>query len=98
MSDRYLELLKLVLTGAVFPESADSIVQLEPNSSVRAAARNLLVRIVAKYGLRLMRPGQYDHIARERGEDWPSIAYTMVGLKRLDNVQHAIETVLAADI
>jgi Macrocin-O-methyltransferase (TylF) len=91
MSDQYLELLKRVLTGAVFPESADRIMQLEPNSSLRLRARNFLVKAAAKYGLRLVRVGQYDHAAREEGRDWPSIGYTMVGLKRLDNVQHAIE-------
>ncbi|RPF24901.1 TylF/MycF family methyltransferase [Streptomyces sp. TLI_185] len=33
--------------------------------------------------------------ARLLGRDWPSVAHTMVGLKRLDNLQHCVETALA---
>ena len=31
---------------------------------------------------------------RREGLDWPSRAYTMIGIKRLDNLQHCIESVL----
>lgn len=36
--------------------------------------------------------------ARENGEDWPVLAHTMVGLKRLDNIQELLEKVIADDI
>lgn len=40
-------------------------------------------------------PGQdYDRIARCTGLDWPSRAHTMVGLRRLDNVQYCVERAL----
>jgi hypothetical protein len=32
---------------------------------------------------------------RREGRDWPSRGYTMIGLKRLDNIQHCIEDVLS---
>lgn len=35
---------------------------------------------------------------RENGEDWPLIAHTMIGMKRLDNLQYCVETVLAEKI
>src|SRR5205807_6076787 len=35
---------------------------------------------------------------REEGRDWPSLGYKMVGLKRLDNAQHAIQTVIREKI
>lgn len=35
---------------------------------------------------------------RENGEDWPLIAHTMVGMKRLDNLQHCIENVISEKI
>jgi hypothetical protein len=41
---------------------------------------------------------EYDEARRGGGRDWPSVAHTMVGLKRLDNVQNCIEQVLAEDI
>lgn len=38
---------------------------------------------------------EYDRISRSAGLDWPSQAHTMVGLRRLDNLQDCIERVLA---
>ena len=39
--------------------------------------------------------GPYNPDLRAGGEDWPLTAHTMVGLKRLDNVRHCVEQVLA---
>jgi hypothetical protein len=36
--------------------------------------------------------------AREKGYDWPSIAHTMVGMARLDNVQMCLESVIEEEI
>lgn len=98
MSDNYIELLKLVLTGAVFPESSDQHLRPSAVSSPKAAIRNLIINAAAKKDIRLVKRHRYDAIAREEGRDWPSIAYTMVGMKRLNNVQHAIETILAQNV
>ena len=40
----------------------------------------------------------YDGSLRESGRDWPKVAHTMVGLKRLDNVHQCLDRVLADDI
>ena len=98
MADNYLELLKRVLTGALFPESADQPMQPSAVSSPKAAIRNFIINVAAKKNIRLVKRGRYDAAAREEGRDWPSIAYTMVGMKRLNNVQHAIETALSHNI
>lgn len=37
----------------------------------------------------------YDPINRQLGVDWPSLAHTMIGLRRLDNVHNCVEQVLA---
>jgi O-methyltransferase len=51
---------------------------------------------------RLMRPRSWDRrlaqIEREFGLDWPEHAETMVGLRRLDNVERCIADVLERDI
>jgi surfactin synthase thioesterase subunit len=40
-------------------------------------------------------PGSsYDGINRRSGLDWPSSAHTMIGLRRLDNIQHCVEQIL----
>lgn len=40
----------------------------------------------------------FDPALRESGQDWPHTAHTMVGWKRLDNLQRCVETVLAESI
>lgn len=37
----------------------------------------------------------FDPRRRENGQDWPSQAHTMVGLKRIRNVRHCLEQVIA---
>jgi len=38
--------------------------------------------------------GEYNEFRRENGQDWPVIAHTMIGLKRLNNLQFCVEDVL----
>ena len=45
--------------------------------------------------LPLLRP---DRSARLQGRDWPPFAHTMIGRKRLDNLQFCIEEVLKHDV
>lgn len=40
----------------------------------------------------------YDAKVRDEGRDWPSVAHTMVGIKRLDNVQFCVEDALARGV
>ncbi|MEU3508224.1 TylF/MycF family methyltransferase [Streptomyces longwoodensis] len=40
----------------------------------------------------------YDSLNRRLGVDWPSTAHTMIGVLRLDNIQHCVERVLADGI
>ncbi len=40
----------------------------------------------------------FDAGRRASGLDWPSVAHTMVGLDRLDNLQHCVEQVIADEI
>ncbi len=42
--------------------------------------------------------GPYNAALRKGGEDWPTTAHTMVGLKRLDNVQNCVERVIADNV
>lgn len=43
-------------------------------------------------------PKPFDSQIRAEGQDWPKNAHTMIGLKRLDNVQFCVEDVLTNDI
>lgn len=43
-------------------------------------------------------PSRYDPKNREYGLDWPTIAHTMIGMKRLDNLQYCVESILNDNI
>jgi O-methyltransferase len=83
---RYLDLLKRALTHTLYwpPDLAWSKGQVsEFTDAVREA----------------MHRGEIDlRQARLEGRDWPRYAQTMIGMYRLDNVQEAVETVIAEQV
>ena len=54
--------------------------------------KELAIRNVA--GFQLATPAPMDEHNRVCGEDWPPTAHTMIGLKRLDNLEYCINRVL----
>lgn len=38
---------------------------------------------------------EYDPKTREIGRDWPTVAHTMIGMKRLENIQFCLEDIIA---
>jgi hypothetical protein len=92
-ADVYLSLLKRCLTAYIYPES--SCREVRPTSRIKRVP----VGILNKLGLKLIRAYPFDPEKRASGKDWPGIVgYSMVGLKRLDNLQFCVETVLEEGI
>jgi O-methyltransferase len=87
----YLDLLKRCLTGFLYPES--SYQEVHPDHKLPATKRQLF-RFLNKRGYKIFKTVPFDAKARELGKDWPSIGYSMVGLRRLDNLQFCVESVL----
>jgi O-methyltransferase len=87
----YLDLLKRCLTGYLYPESSNQ--EVRPDRSMRLS-RRVLFRALNKRGYKILRSKPFDAESRTLGKDWPSIGYSMVGLKRLDNLQFCVESVL----
>lgn len=81
-AELYLELLKKCLTRYLFSEPYEIV---EPRNTVL----RLLLR---RYRLTLIRQTRRD--AQLEGRYWPANAETMIGLKRLDNLQRCIVDVL----
>jgi hypothetical protein len=94
--DPYLQLLKLCLTAAIYPESSWQIVTgLRPGKQrLSTRLRRALLSLLARKDLMLVRRRQFDPAARARGEDWPCFGYSMAGIARMDNVQFCIERIL----
>ncbi len=83
----YIDLVKKSLTCSLY-EGHDGT-YFKP----RGGWRRALLGALLPDDVRLIRRGGEDK--RTEGKDWPALALTMVGDKRLDNLQHCVETVLA---
>ena len=74
------------------------------SSDVRPLSKRLLLsgflKVFERDNWRLVKMYPFDPAARAEGRDWPPppLAHTMIGLKRLDNLQACIESVLRDDI
>jgi O-methyltransferase len=88
----YLDLLKKVLTRYLFGET------YRPIGSRHSSARHWLHQpaehLLRRTGRELVRRIPFDAEARTEGRDRPVEAETMVGLKRLDNIQSCVTDVL----
>ncbi len=106
-----LELFKQVLTASCYDESAWRFedvfaetqlsmpaVEMSNNRRRKLQLKLRLGRWLAKRGYRIIKEQPFDREQRETGNDWPLFGYTMVGHRRLDNIQNCIETVLNDDI
>lgn len=85
----YIDLLKKCLTCLLW-EGADGRIEWQkPNLMQRAVgkAKNLLKGASNEPGLDAQQ-------LRTQGRDWPVLAHTMIGMKRLDNLQFCLEDVI----
>lgn len=93
----YLDLLKKCLTRFIF-ESEEYQLFEPPRGTLKRALSFPLRSLTRRLGLQLVRPKPFDAIERELGRDWPQTAETMVGLRRLENLQELIVDVVSRDV
>ena len=97
----YLDLLKDILVNNIYGRFEYQEL-LQASSSRKRALGRVLLWITKVYRL-LWRDKSvggeplisksFDYDRRQRGNDWPSYAYTMVGRKRLDQLQQCLDIV-----
>ena len=88
----YLNLIKTCLTRTAFPERYAPI--RRQRTIPRRIAWTLCQKLLSPLKLEVVRRKEFDLRAREEGLDWPGEAETMVGLKRLNNLEASIIDVL----
>lgn len=95
----YLDLLKRTITGALFEEN-DLILGVTTRGAPGWKSRlaNTAGSIVSSFGMELVYKRPYDPELRAGGRDWPARGESMIGLKRMDNIQYCVETALDEDI
>jgi O-methyltransferase len=93
LREAYLDLLKRTLTRSAFPETPYRPI-LATSSKAKSRLNHLIQAVLRLRGLELVHRSSTDPALRERGGDWPIEAETMIGLKRLGNLEHCIVGVL----
>jgi len=97
--DLYIDLLKQTLSFQLWPEPPMPVGYFSTRrKSLKERAFARLSRLTANWGYVLAVDHSYSLEARQGGEVWPGYADTMIGLKRLDNLEHCVRSVLADDI
>lgn len=90
-SDLYLDLLKRTLVRW----GEDELVPLaETGRPWRNAIKRAAKRLAALRKWELLARLPFDADRRELGRDWPTLALTMIGMKRLNNLRFCIETII----
>ena len=89
----YLDLMKRCLTNWIYGDSEVTVYSPKKNPIKRKAVDMLRSR-----GLQLVRSFYMDAGKRETGSDRSPIAHTMIGVKRLDNIQACAEKIIAENI
>jgi O-methyltransferase len=89
----YLDLMKQCLTRSIFPQ------KYRPLAPGRGALRRLVLdgllrRTLALRGLDIVKKEVVDRKAIAEGTCWPADAETMIGMRRLDNLQRCVTDVI----
>ncbi len=93
----YVDLLKRILTRTGFDERSPVAIPRLPDGSVDVGA---LAALVEREDIQVMRRTSPDPVTREVGLDWPppADAETMIGTRRLDNLDRCITDIVANDV
>jgi O-methyltransferase len=96
----YLDLMKRSLTGAL-AEDNDSIlggVRTAGSTSWKRRLANAVGQAASRVHVEIAYKKPYDPLLREVGRDWPARAESMIGLRRMENIQHCVRSVVDDDI
>lgn len=91
-SRNYLELMKKALSASLYEESAWKV------STPNSIFKKLVHWVLSARSLMLVKRRPFDPAAREGGRDWPMFGFTMVGLRRLTNIEQCIASVVAEQV
>jgi hypothetical protein len=94
----YLDLMKKALLHALWPDPGVPIEQKPRHNAVSRAVAGGTARLLDSWNLQLVKKPRVDPARREEGQDWPACADTMIGLKRLDNIQFCAQSAIRDNV
>lgn len=92
-AELYLDLLKKCLTRSIFGEKYRSLPANKSDLVLKTLGKWLASR-----DLQIVRAANFDPQARAEGIDWPEDGETMIGLRRLQNLQDCITGVVQRNV
>ena len=96
----YLDLMKKCLTRFIFPDTSRPI-NTRPSRRLHPIAWAMyptVTAVLAKLNVKLFRYVPFNQAVREDGRDLPLEADTMIGLKRLENIQYCVTEVIRKNV
>jgi hypothetical protein len=99
--------MKRAVSASIYDESAWAVLKYarpkigtlrRPIQFARDYLKYLIGRIVVNRSTIIVKKWSLDEAKRAEGRDFPFIGYTMIGRRRLDNVQHCVETALHEEV
>ena len=94
-TDLYLDLLKKTLSFSLWPEPPAPLETFrDSDGPLKRTGVWAISKLLATRRLVLAKERDVDPVEKAEGKIWPGYAHTMIGLKRLDNLQVCLETVL----
>src|SRR3954470_271369 len=82
----YIDLLIKCVAGTIYGDPGIS------------PSRPSLISKVKGFLRSVGKKAEYDPVVRENGADWPTIAHTMIGVKRLSSLRDCVETVIKDNV
>lgn len=96
-AEMYLDLMKRCLTNIIYSEHEHTDF-MPGNKLKRFLFQKIIIPLFEKSNAKVIRYYDYDENMRVLGFDWPQMAHTMIGLKRLDNLQYCVTEVIKNNI
>src|SRR5437762_801966 len=95
----YLDLMKKALLFQLWDErELPRPARLDPHPFYKRWLVERIVKHLKKSNRMIVEPVTFSESERENGTDWPSLAHTMIGARRLDHLHQCCETVIGEGV
>jgi hypothetical protein len=94
----YLDLLKKVLRFSLWEDPGKPIETVAYRAGFFRGVALGIARLLARARLRMVVLRDLEQERRLPGSTWPSCAHSMLSMQRLDNIQHAVETIIRENV
>lgn len=99
----YLNILKEAITASLYPESSWMVIRKEHRKGIASFAitsflKRSILEILSSQNFVLVKKRPFDPKVRGNGEDWPMFGYSMIGHRRLENIEYCIRSALSSGV